>query len=218
VAPKTRKVSPRAAARILAERDPVVARLVTDIGLPSFPVPEDSHFAMLVRSITYQQLAGAAARAIHGRLILALDSDVTPERVLATPTEALRAAGLSANKAASLQDLATKVMEGTVVLDPRRLARESDQDVVTRLTAVRGIGKWSAEIFLMFQLRRMDVWPTGDLGVRKGFALAWNVPMPTPKQLDLLGEPYHPYRTIVAWYCWRAVQRYAGAAATAVTA
>lgn len=196
----------------------MLARLVAEAGLPSFPKPVDDHFATLVRSITYQQLAGAAATAIHGRLVLALDGDVTPERVLATPTEILRGAGLSGSKAASLQDLAAKVLDGTVVLDSRRLARESDEEIVARLSTVRGIGKWSAEIFLMFQLRRMDVWPTGDLGVRKGFGLAWNIPTPTPKQLDVLGEPYRPYRSIVAWYCWRAAQLYAGTAATAVTA
>jgi DNA-3-methyladenine glycosylase II len=214
---RRRRVSPRAAAQILAEQDPVIARLVAEAGPPRFPPPADSDFAFLVRSITYQQLAGRAAQAIHGRLVSALDGDVTPERVLSTPTEVLRTAGLSGNKAASIQDLATKVLDGTVVLD-RRLARESDEEIVARLTTVRGIGKWSAEIFLMFQLRRLDVWPTGDLGVRKGFGLAWNIPTPTPKQLDELGEPYHPYRTIVAWYCWRAAQLYAGAAASAVTA
>ena len=168
--------------------------------------------------MTHQQLAGAAAQAIHGRLVRALSDEITPERLLATPTEDLRAAGLSGNKVLSLQDLATKVLDGTVVLEPRGLARERDDEVVARLTTVRGIGKWSAEIFLMFQLRRLDVWPTGDLGVRKGFGLAWGIPMPTPKALDALGDPYHPYRSIVAWYCWRATQLYAGAVATAVTA
>jgi DNA-3-methyladenine glycosylase II len=151
-------------------------------------------------------------------LVRALGDDVTPERLFATPVEDLRAAGLSGNKVLSLQDLATKVLDGTVVLEPRGLERASDDEVVARLTTVRGIGKWSAEIFLMFQLRRLDVWPTGDLGVRKGFALGWGIPMPTPKALDVLGEPYHPYRSIVAWYCWRATQLYAGAVATAVTA
>ncbi|MGA7417371.1 MAG: hypothetical protein WBW80_05200 [Acidimicrobiales bacterium] len=212
------KVSPRQASRILAERDPVLARLVTEAGPPSFPRPTDTHFAALVRSVTYQQLAGAAAQAIHGRLVRALDEEVTPERLLATPTEVLRAAGLSGNKVLSLQDLATKVLDGTVVLDARRLARKGDEEVVSRLTTVRGIGKWSAEMFLMFQLRRLDVWPTGDLGVRKGFALAWGIPTPTPKQLDELGEPFHPYRSVVAWYCWRATQLYAGAVPTALTA
>jgi DNA-3-methyladenine glycosylase II len=216
---RARKVSPREAARILAERDPVLARLLDEFGPPRFPRPESgSHFATLVRSVVYQQLAGAAARAIHGRLIAALGDEVTPERVLATPPEQLRAAGLSARKVASLMDLSAKVLDGTVVLEPRRLARLPDQEIVARLSTVLGIGKWSAEIFLMFQLRRLDVWPTGDLGVRKGYGLAWNITTPTPKQLDLLGEPYHPYRSVVAWYCWRAAQTYAGSAATAVTA
>jgi DNA-3-methyladenine glycosylase II len=214
---RTRKVSHREAARILAERDPVLARLVEEFGLPTFRAPEDSNFAMLVRSVTYQQLAGAAARAIHGRLVQAL-GEVTPERMLATPVEELRAAGLSARKAESLRDLAARVLDGSVVLDARRLARLKDEDIVARLSTVKGIGKWSAEIFLMFQLRRLDVWPTGDLGVRRGYGVAWEIPTPTPRQLDELGEPYHPYRTIVAWYCWRAAQRYTGAAATAVTA
>jgi DNA-3-methyladenine glycosylase II len=212
------KLSPRQAAMALAERDPVLARLVAEAGLPSFPRPTETPFAALVRSIVYQQLAGVAAHAIHGRLVDALAGEVTPERVLATPAEVLRAAGLSGNKVLSVRDLAAKVADGTVPLNPRRLARESDQDLVARLSTVRGIGKWSAEVFLMFQLRRLDVWPTGDLGIRKGYGLAWGIPTPTPKQLDALGEPYHPYRSIVAWYCWRAAQLYAGAAASAVTA
>ncbi len=211
------KVGIRAAAEILAGRDPVLARLVSEVGLPSLPRPAETHFATLVRSIVYQQLAGPAARAIHGRLILALDGEVTPEQMMALTPEAMRAAGLSARKAVSLQDLAAKVLDGTVVLNSRRLARESDDEIVARLSTVRGIGKWSAEIFLIFQLRRLDVWPTGDLGVRKGYGLAWQIPTPTPKQLDLLGEPYRPYRTVVTWYSWRAAQLYAGTASSAVT-
>jgi DNA-3-methyladenine glycosylase II len=214
---RARKVSPRQAAQILAEQDPVLARLVKEAGLPTFPRPNGTHFAALVRSITYQQLAGAAANAIHGRLVKTLDGEVTAEKVLTTAPELLRAAGLSGNKVASLLDLATKVDDGTVILEPRRMARESDEELVARLTTVRGIGKWSAEVFLMFQLRRLDVWPTGDLGVRKGFGLAWQIPTPTPKQLEALGEPYHPYRSVVAWYCWRAAELYAGSARTAVT-
>ena len=211
------KVGIRKAAQILAGRDPVLARLVGEIGLPSLPRPAESHFATLVRSIVYQQLAGAAARAIHGRLILALDGDVTPERMLTLTPETLRSAGLSARKAVSLRDLSAKVLDGTVMLNPRGLARESNEEIIARLTTVQGIGKWSAEIFLIFQLRRLDVWPTGDLAVRRGYALAWGIPTPTPKQLDLLGEPYRPYRTVLAWYSWRAAQLYAGSAASAVT-
>jgi DNA-3-methyladenine glycosylase II len=214
---RAREVTPRQAARILADRDPIIARLVAEAGLPTFRRSTETHFAMLVQSITYQQLAGAAAQAIHGRLIRTLEGEVTPERLLATPVEALRAAGMSGNKIASLRDLSTKVVDGTVELEPRRLSRESDDEVVARLTTVRGIGKWSAEMFLMFQLRRLDVWPTGDLGVRKGYGLGWGIPMPTPRELDQLGEPYRPYRSILAWYCWRAAQLYAGARSTAVT-
>ena len=213
---RPRKVGIRAAARILAERDPVLARLIGELGLPSLPRPTETHFATLVRSIVYQQLAGAAAGAIHGRLILALEGEVTPERMLTLTPGTLRAAGLSGRKAATLLDLAGKVRDGTVSLDPRTLARESNDEIVARLTTVSGIGKWSAEIFLIFQLGRLDVWPTGDLAVRKGYALAWGIPTPTPKQLDQLGEPYRPYRTVLAWYSWRAARLYAGTAATAV--
>jgi DNA-3-methyladenine glycosylase II len=211
-----RKVGVRAAARILAERDPVLARLIDEVGLPSLPRSTETHFATLVRSIVYQQLAGAAAGAIHGRLVLALGGEVTPERMLTLSPETLRAAGLSGRKAATLLDLAGKVLAGTVPLDPRALARESDEEIVARLTTVRGIGKWSAEIFLIFQLGRLDVWPTGDLAVRRGYGLAWGIPTPTPKQLDLLGERYRPYRTVLAWYTWRAARLYGGTAATAV--
>jgi DNA-3-methyladenine glycosylase II len=103
------------------------------------------------------------------------------------------------------------------VLSPRSLGRQSDEEVIARLTTVRGIGPWSAQMFLMFQLRRLDVWPVGDLGVRNGYGLAWKVPTPTARELEPLGEPYRPYRTVVAWYCWRAAELYAGAAASAVT-
>ena len=210
------EISIEAAAQILAGRDPVLARLVDEVGLPSLPRPTESHFATLVRSVVYQQLAGAAAGAIHGRLILALEGAVTPERMLALTPETLRAVGLSGRKAATLLDLSSKILDGTVSLDPQVLARESNDEIVARLTTVRGIGKWSAEIFLIFQLGRLDVWPTGDLAIRRGYGLAWGIPTPTPRQLDLLGEQYRPYRTVLAWYSWRAARLYGGTAATAV--
>jgi DNA-3-methyladenine glycosylase II len=203
-----RKVTPRQAAQLLAERDPVIARLLAEAGPPSFPAPTETHFGTLVRAVTFQQLAGPAARSIHGRLIAALDGDVAPEGLLTLTDEALRAVGLSGAKVASLRDLSAKVLDGTVVLEPRRLARLSDAEITTRLSEVRGIGRWTAEMFLMFQLRRLDVWPTGDLGVRRGYGLAWGVAMPTPKQLEALGDPYRPYRSVVAWYCWRAAELY----------
>jgi DNA-3-methyladenine glycosylase II len=215
-APRRARSYPAAAA-ILAERDPVMRRLVAEAGPARVRPPADTHFEALVRAITYQQLAGRAAAAIHGRLIAALDGRVEPVQMLTLSDEALRSAGLSGAKAASLRDLAAKVVDGTVVLDPAGLRKESDDEVVARLTTVRGIGKWSAEMFLMFQLRRLDVWPTGDLGVRKGFGLAWGIPTPTAKQLDPLGDPFRPYRSVVAWYCWRAAEIYGKAAESALT-
>jgi len=210
------RVSHAGAARILADRDPVIARLVADAGLPRLRRPAESNFAALVRAIVYQQLAGRAAAAIHGRLVTAL-GDVAPERVMALSPEELRAAGLSGNKIASLRDLAAKVLDGTVALSPRGVSRQPDDEVIARLSSVRGIGRWTAEMFLLFQLRRLDVWPTGDLGVRRGYGLAWNVPMPTARELEPLGDPYRPYRSVLAWYCWRAAELYGRAAASALT-
>ncbi len=211
------RISHLAAAEELALRDPVIGGLVVAAGPIRIRKPDESHFAALVRAITYQQLAGKAAAAIHGRLTAALDDEVQPEKLLALSVEAMRGAGLSANKAASLRDLAEKVLDGTVVLEPRPLSRETDDEVIVRLTAVRGIGEWTAHMFLMFQLRRLDVWPTGDFGVRKGYGLAWGIPMPTARELAPLGDPFRPYRSVAAWYCWRATEVYAGAAASAVT-
>ena len=212
------RVTPAAAAEILATRDPVLAELIAAAG----PIRISrrgtaSHFAALVEAIVYQQLAGAAASAIHGRLVAAVDEEVEPEAVLALSDEALRAVGLSANKVRSLRDLATKVVDGTVVLSPRRLSRLSDDEIVASLSTVRGIGPWTAQMFLIFRLRRLDVWPVGDFGVRQGYGLAWKVPAPSARDLEPLGDPYRPYRTVVAWYCWRAVELYGRAADSALT-
>jgi len=211
------RVSHTSAARALAESDPAIARLVELAGLPRLRARQGTHFEALVRSIVFQQLAGSAASAIHGRLVALLDDEVEPESILALSAEAMRGVGLSGNKAASIRDLASKVVDGTVVLDPRGVARESDEEVIERLSTVRGIGRWTAEMFLLFQLRRLDVWPTGDLGVRRGYGLAHGVPMPSPKELGPLGDVYRPYRSVAAWYCWRACEVYAGAQESAVT-
>jgi DNA-3-methyladenine glycosylase II len=211
------RVSHGVAASRLAERDPVMAVLLEAAGPPKFGRPQESHFAALVRSVIYQQLAGAAAAAIHGRLVLALDGDVGPISLMSLPFDTLRGLGLSRNKALSLQDLAAKVTDGTVVIAPRRLARESDDEVIANLSIVRGIGPWTAQMFLMFQLRRLDIWPVGDLGVRRGYGLAWGVPMPSERELGPLGDAFAPYRSVAAWYCWRACELYAGAGQSALT-
>jgi DNA-3-methyladenine glycosylase II len=206
------------AAAIVARRDPVLARLVEEAGPIRIGRPAMTPFAALVEAIVYQQLAGAAARAIHGRLVAAMPGGVEPEALLGLSDETLRAVGLSANKVRSLRDLAAKVLDGTVEVSRRRLARQSDEEVIRRLTTVRGIGEWTAHMFLLFQLRRLDVWAVGDLGVRAGYALAWKVPTPTARELEPLGDPFRPYRTVVTWYCWRAAELYAGAAGSALTA
>jgi DNA-3-methyladenine glycosylase II len=199
-----------AAVEEAAARDPVLANLVSLVGPIKYrPRNADGPFGALARAIVFQQLAGRAAQAIFGRVIDAVGGRLTPDALSVTSDEALRAAGLSANKLASLRDLTAKVIDGTV--DFARFARQSDDVIVDRLITVRGIGRWTSEMFLMFELRRLDVWPVDDLGVRQGYGLAWRIdPPPTPKALLDLGEPFRPYRSILARYCWEAVALYRG--------
>jgi DNA-3-methyladenine glycosylase II len=115
----------------------------------------------------------------------------------------MRAAGLSAAKTASIRDLAQKVVDGEVMLE--RIGRLPDDEIVRQLVLVRGIGRWTAEMFLIFQLGRLDVWPVDDLGVRKGYTRLYDLPaMPMPKEFEDMGDPFRPYRSVAAWYCWRA--------------
>lgn len=205
-----RRVSHAQASAQLAEDSPVLARLVDLSGPMRLDRPAVSHFAALVRSIVHQQLAGSAAVAIHARLEAILGADVTPERIVASTPDDLRSVGLSRAKVASICDLAAKALDGKVNLAPRRMARIDDEQVIRELCEVKGIGVWTAQMFLLFQLRRLDVWPTGDLGVRKGYGLAFDVPPPTPAALEILGEQFRPFRSVAAWYCWRACDVLAG--------
>jgi 3-methyladenine DNA glycosylase/8-oxoguanine DNA glycosylase len=194
-------------ARVLARRDRVMARMIRAHGLPELPRPRPRrpHFAELARMICYQQLAGRAAAAIHGRFEALFERKrPTAAGVLALPVETLRSAGLSAAKAASIRDLAEKVEGGLVELD--RVARLPDEEVVRELVLVRGIGEWTAHMFLMFQLGRLDVWPVLDFGVRAGYTRLYGLAEPpTAKELTPEGERFRPYRSLAAWYCWRAV-------------
>ena len=193
-----------AAAAEVARRDPVMAALMERTGRFRLPKPTTDHFAALAESILYQQLAGAAAAAIHGRFVALFDGELSPKAVLGVPEERLRAVGLSGSKAISIRDLAAKVSDGTVPLE--RIERLSDDEIIERLSVVRGIGRWTAEMFLIFQLRRLDVWPVDDYGVRHGYALAYRLrELPKPKQLEAEGDRFRPYRTVPAWYCWQAV-------------
>jgi DNA-3-methyladenine glycosylase II len=196
------------AADELAQRDPVVARLRACYGVPRLGhrTPPGDRFATLVRSIAYQQLAGRAAAAIHGRLVTLLDGQVTAERVLATPNEDLLACGLSRAKVAAIIDLAHHVTSEQVNL--AAMGRLPDDEVVAELVKVRGIGRWTAEMFLIASLGRLDVWPVDDLGVRIGYRRAWQLPeTPTARELGPLGDGFRPWRTVVAWYCWRSAEQ-----------
>ena len=184
--------------------DPAFGPLVAEVGPVRLRPPRGAPFASLVAAITYQQLAGQAARTIHERVVAALGGDVRPATVLATGDAALRDAGLSAAKLRAIRDLAEKVRSGDVALDG---FDADDAAIRARLTRVKGIGPWTADMFLMFDLRRPDVWPVGDLGVRNGLArvLGWEE-APTPTEAELVGVGYRPWRSAVAWYCWRAVE------------
>lgn len=183
-----------------------MAALIAEIGPPRLRAPmrgRHGHFLSLARSIAYQQLAGKAAATIWSRVHEAL-GDVTPERVLAADVATLRSAGLSAAKTAALLDLAAAVTDGR--LDLQSVARRPDDAVIADVIQVRGIGPWTAQMFLLFQLRRPDVWPTTDLGVRRGFAVLYGLRGdPSPEELEEAGERYRPWRSVAAWYMWRAV-------------
>ena len=190
--------------RQVARRDEAMAGLIKAVGPIKLRDPLENSFAALVRSILYQQLAGSAAAAIHGRFLKLFDGGLSPSAVIALPDGAMRSAGLSGSKAAAISDLARKVEDGTVPLDD--VESLSDDELVARLVQVRGIGRWTAEMFLIFQLGRLDVWPVDDFGVRKGWARAHRLEdLPTPRALQAEGDRFRPYRTIAAWYCWRAV-------------
>jgi DNA-3-methyladenine glycosylase II len=181
-----------------------MARLIKAAGPMDMRAAYDDNFAALVRSIMYQQLAGAAAATIHGRFLKLFSDGLSPAAVLALPEGAMRSAGVSGSKQAAITDLARKVDDATVPLHD--VDSLSDDELVLRLVQVRGIGRWTAEMFLMFQLRRLDVWPVDDYGVRKGWALAHRLAEPpAPRVLQGEGERFRPYRSVAAWYCWRAV-------------
>ena len=196
--------------------DPVMARLIDVFGPPRLSRPsagggggakgEDAYFAALAESVLYQQLAGAAAAAIHRRFLEVLGGEATAAAVSAAGIDRLRSAGLSAAKASTISNLAGVVTTGELDLD--RVARAPDDEVVASLTALPGIGPWTAQMFCIFTLGRLDVWPVTDYGVRKGYALAYSLEdLPTPKALTSMGEPFRPFRSVAAWYLWRAVEQ-----------
>ncbi len=178
-----------------------------------------SPFEALAESIVFQQLHGKAARAIHTRMVEGFSAicgvgvHPLPQHLLDCPTPQLRAAGLSHNKTLALRDLAAKTLDGTVPSLPR-IRRMTDEEIIEHLTAVRGVGKWTVEMFLIFRLGRPDVLPVSDYGVRKGFALtfgtlkpgdkAGSADLPTPDVMEKRAKKWHPWCSVASWYLWRA--------------
>jgi DNA-3-methyladenine glycosylase II len=201
------------AARHLATVDPVMRRLIRRIGPFTLqPRMGRSPFESLARAIAYQQLHDKAAESILKRFISLFPGRhfPRPDDVLAIDPEAIRRAGFSRAKTAALHDLAAKVIDGTVPAG-RVVRRLDDEAIIERLTAVRGIGRWTVEMLLIFQLGRPDVLPVHDFGVRNGFRIAYGRrTMPTAKQVLRYGERWKPYRTAAAWYLWRAADRAKG--------
>jgi len=183
--------------------DPAMERIVLAAGPVALRPPASDYFNALARSIVFQQLAGKAALAIHTRFVALFGGNPTSPAVLAAEEAALRGSGLSANKVAAIRDLARKTADGTVPLE--RIEQLDDEEIIARLTTIRGIGRWTAEMFLIFQLRRPDVWPVDDFAVAKGYAIIHRLAQaPRPRELVGLGDVYRPIRSAAAWYCWRA--------------
>ena len=195
-----------AALRHLAA-DPAIARLIERAGPFTLVPRDDSPYVALMRAILYQQLSGKAAATIHRRLLDRLgDGAADPVALLALSEGDVRACGVSRGKLAALRDLAARTLDGTVPTGAE-LDTLDDEAVIQRLVAVRGIGRWTAEMLLIFTLGRADVWPVDDLGVRRGYQLVHGLPeMLPPRALVALGDPYRPYRSVAAWYCWRATE------------
>jgi DNA-3-methyladenine glycosylase II len=203
------KFSAAAAYRHLRKADPVLAELIEECG-PYTPRAVDDPLRQLLRSILYQQLAGNAARAIERRWLASYgigqdERYPTPAEILASPDEQFRSAGVSRQKASYLRSIAEHVSNGS--LDLGGADRLDDATVEEQLTAIHGVGEWTAHMFLMFALGRPDVLPVGDLGVRKGMETAYRLPStPTPSEARTIGEPWAPYRSVGSWYMWRAVE------------
>ena len=181
-----------------------MARVAPFPGFPHGPLARGSHFQAVARSITHQQLAGAAARTIHGRVCALTPGPrfPTPEECLALPDQALRGAGLSAAKMRAIRDLAAKSLDGTVRF--RSVGRMSDREIVEMLSAVWGVGEWTAQMFLIFRLGRLDVMPAGDLGVREGVRILDALETrPTPGAVRKRAEPWRPLRSVATWVMYR---------------
>jgi DNA-3-methyladenine glycosylase II len=187
----------------LKRADPVLAEIIGRVGEYRIQF-RDPEFATLVRSIVYQQLSGRVAGVIYGRLEAALKRSITPAGILKLRPERMRKLGLSTQKTAYIRDLARHTRDGLVVFE--ELAALPDEEVILRLTRVKGIGVWTAHMFLIFALRRNNVLPTGDLGIRNAIRKAYALEeAPLPKDVETLAARWHPYCSVASWYLWRSL-------------
>ncbi len=195
----------RKALQHLRKCDPVLAAIIDRVGPYRMQYPNPD-FHSLARSIVYQQLNGRAAETIFGRVVAALSDPLTPESVLEQPVENLRKLGLSQQKAAYIRDLAARTAQKEI--DFPSLGALTNEEILQRLTVVKGVGVWTAQMFLMFSLRRPDVLPSSDFGLRAAIKKAYRLEaMPTPMQVEEFGAAWCPYRTVASWYLWRSLEQ-----------
>jgi len=194
----------RKAIRHLQAADPVIGGIIERVG-PYRIEFRDPGFETLVKAIVYQQLSGRVAQVIFGRLVAAVEGLLTPGTILALRPARMRKLGLSKQKTAYIRDLARLTRDGTV--DFAKLPALADAEVIERLTQVKGVGVWTAHMFLIFALRRTNVLPSGDLGIRAAIRKAYGLAdLPKPAEIEALGERWHPYCTVAAWYLWRSLE------------
>jgi DNA-3-methyladenine glycosylase II len=199
------RVRSRAAVLHLRRSDPVMARVIDAVGPCRFaPRTDGTHFQAVIRSIVYQQLSGKAAATIHGRL-LALAPDPDPRALRSLADHELRAAGLSRQKIGYLRDLAEKADSGAVPFD--RLDALPDHEVLDALASIKGVGRWTGQMFLMFRLARPDVLPTGDLGIQNAVRRAYRMRRKAkPGDVERVGKRWSPHATVACWYLWRSLE------------
>jgi DNA-3-methyladenine glycosylase II len=192
----------------LSEVDPLLNKVIEAVGKYSIKIRQDP-FQSLIESIIYQQLAGAAASIIYGRFIKYYNNIIPiPSQILSTPDAILKCkVGLSTKKIEYLKDLSVRVADHR--LDLKLLPAMTDEDIINQLTEVKGIGRWTADMFLIFCLGRLDVLPVGDLGIRKSIQRVYSLPeLPTPATMLAISQPWKPYRSVATWYLWKSMSKF----------
>jgi DNA-3-methyladenine glycosylase II len=188
------------------KQDPKLAKIIKRVG--NYQIEKrNNHFAVLVESIISQQLASAAAEAIFTRFKKLYPKFPTSSQILNTKDAKLRSVGLSGMKVEYLKDLSQKIEDGKLKM--RTLSKMTDDEIIEHLIQVKGIGRWTAEMFLIFSLGRLDVLPTGDLGLRKGVQMAFSLSeLPKPNEVEKIGVRWKPYRSVATWYLWKSLQKF----------